>query len=254
MDVRPSRRAANPADPSVARRQCTCRVIPRERVHAITPACDQLGAGGVVGHDAVHLVGQGLLVRRLDEQRPRRPRPRGSNRPEPRPPALRPSLPPGAGSRSPRRSTDTRASVAVRGGRAARRRRPGPPARPALVIPAPALLTAASISGRAGPSCPAMTRRRSACRAPSAPNAPTRCAKFLRGSSVPIATTNGASPTAPATIGGISDSVAERRDAERYDHEAAGRPQSRVRRSPRSRRPRTPTRYATLLRARPLAG
>ena len=52
---------------------------------------------------------------------------------------------------------------------------------------------AASTAGRAGPSRPAITRRRSGWVAASMPNALTRCGRFLRGSSVAIASTNGRS-------------------------------------------------------------
>ena len=71
-----------------------------------------------------------------------------------------------------------------------------------------------------------MTRRRSSWRPASSPNAPTRCGKFLRGSSVPIASTNGAPSSCAADVRRHVGRVAERGDAERDHDEAPGGPQA----------------------------
>ena len=168
------------------------------------------------------------LVGRLRRAARRRPRPRGSSPRAPRRPARRRSSPRAPGSRSLRRSTGTRAPRRA----SSSARRPASSTRPGehdarRGVAAASRAIAASTSGRAGPSRPGdheaqvgMRRRERAERARRG------AARFLRGSSVPIASTNGAPPTRSSTSSAASRaSVAERRDAER-DHDEPARARS----------------------------
>ena len=132
----------------------------------------------------------------------RRPRPRGWIRRAPRRPARPRSSPRAPGSRSPRRSTGTRAAS----------RAPSSARVPASVTRPASITRRARRPARRGDrgvdlgsGGTVVARRSRAGRrddAPaSSPNAPTRCAKFFRGSSVPIASTNGAPPSAASTLG-----------------------------------------------------
>ena len=245
-------RGRGSAMPAVARRRARARSSSHENApHAVAPARDELGARRVVGEHAVDRVGERVRRRSVRRAARRRRRLRGSTRRAPRPPGTparhrfeqreaeafvdrRVREHRGAveqRARGPRRrrapASTTRCRVARRAARSRRRRRAGP--------------------GRRDPRSRAGGRD---CAAASAPNAPTRCGRFLRGSSVPIASTNGAPPTAFATSAASAASSPSGGTPERDHDEAARRRAGPGRRSPRSRRRRTPSSCARSRRAR----
>ena len=136
-----------------------------------------------------------------------------------------------------------RAGPRRRRGRRARRGRAPSPGRRAI---------AASTAGRAGPSRPAITSRRSGCgRGEQRRTRRRGAAGSCAARASPIASTNGdAADRARRASGGMRAVVAEARDAERDHDQPARAAQARARRAPRSRRRRTPSPCARSRRAR----
>ena len=113
-------------EPAIAGGETARRVLPRELAHAVAAARDELVAQVLVGEHARASRPRARLRRSAPPGARRRPRLRGSRPPAPRRRAPRRSSPRGPGTRSLRRSTDTRSARPARATRCGRASLTGP--------------------------------------------------------------------------------------------------------------------------------